>query len=116
MKSHAALNPRVTAAREARKRARGAPPVEERHDPNASGLGAFLRGLREKAGLSQRDVAIALDLGTYQFVYNLEKEKCVPPMKHLKQLAKLYRVDETKLRVEIVKHLYARLKRKYGFV
>lgn len=89
--------------------------VSERPDPNATGLGNYLKSLRENAGLTQKDVAVKLDTDSYQFIYNMEKEKCLPPRRHLKMLAKLYRVEEVKLRVAIVKHLYAKIKRKYGF-
>lgn len=56
-------------------------------------LGRSLKRLREKAGISQKDVANALRYDTPQFVSNWERGISEPSIKSIKQLAKLYNTD-----------------------
>ena len=53
-------------------------------------MNAF-KELRIKAGLIQRDVSEALGVHV-QLISNIERDICLPPNKHLKKLAKLYKV------------------------
>lgn len=56
-------------------------------------LAEFLKTSREKAGLTQSDVAEALEYKSPQFISNWERGLAQPPIKSLKILAKLYKID-----------------------
>jgi transcriptional regulator with XRE-family HTH domain len=56
-------------------------------------LAAFLKQAREKAELSQRQVADELGYQSAQFISNWERGISSPPMKTLKQLGELYYVS-----------------------
>lgn len=60
-------------------------------------LGDFLKSSRVKAGLSQADVAKKIRLSTPQCISNWETGRTSPPMKHIYDICKLYKVDENKL-------------------
>lgn len=77
-------------------------------------LGSYLKGLRLKSGLSLREAATELNGPTYQFVYNMEHNKSLPPMGMIKKLAKMYAIADKAIRIEIVRELHNRLKKKYG--
>ena len=47
-------------------------------------LGPFLKKARSKMGLSQRDVADKLGYTSPQFISNVERGLCSPPLKKLK--------------------------------
>ncbi len=53
----------------------------------------FLKESREKSGLTQGQVAKALGYSTAQFVSNWERGLSYPPIKALRTLAKMYKVD-----------------------
>lgn len=56
-------------------------------------IGTYLKDHREKAGLTQQQVADACDCKA-QFISNWERGVCVPPMNILKRLIKLYKLSE----------------------
>ena len=60
-------------------------------------LGEFLKKSRLKAGLSQAQVADSVKLSTPQCVSNWETGRTSPPMKHLKDICKMYSVNEGEL-------------------
>jgi transcriptional regulator with XRE-family HTH domain len=60
-------------------------------------LGKYLQGLREKAGLSQKDVSSKLGYQTSQFVSNWERGLCPPAMNSIRPLAKMFHIDAAKL-------------------
>lgn len=73
---------------------------------------SVLKNLREKAGLSQGDVAGILGYSTPQFVSNWERGVSLPPFKAVKPLAKMYHSD-VKFLVENLKDAHmAKLKKK----
>lgn len=47
---------------------------------------------RQAAGITQREVALKAGYGSSQFVSNVERNMCQPPIKMLKVMAKLYRI------------------------
>jgi transcriptional regulator with XRE-family HTH domain len=55
-------------------------------------LGEFLREQRVKAGLTQRDVSVALGYSSAQFISNFERGIAAPPLKKMKILARLYKM------------------------
>ena len=57
-------------------------------------VGSFLRARRDKAGLTQSQVATALGYETPQFVSNWERGVSLPPLGTLPQLARLLKVAD----------------------
>jgi transcriptional regulator with XRE-family HTH domain len=55
-------------------------------------LAQFLKQTREKADLSQRQVADVLGYQSAQFISNWERGVSSPPIKTLKKLGDLYRI------------------------
>jgi len=53
-------------------------------------LGEYLQSMRTKAGLTQREVSLALGYSSAQFISNFERGIAVPPLKKLKILVKMY--------------------------
>jgi transcriptional regulator with XRE-family HTH domain len=53
-------------------------------------LGEYLQAMRTKAGLTQREVSLALGYSSAQFISNFERGIAVPPLKKLKVLVKMY--------------------------
>lgn len=64
-------------------------------------LGAHLKKLRKKAGLTQRDVSLALGYSSAQFISNFERGLVSPPLIKLKKLQELYRADSLRL-IELI--------------
>jgi transcriptional regulator with XRE-family HTH domain len=56
-------------------------------------FGNFLAENREKAGLTQRAVSLALGYSSAQFISNFERGIVTPPLKKMKILIKLYGLD-----------------------
>lgn len=63
----------------------------------SNGTGNQWKALRERAGLTQREVSDALGYSTPQFISNVERGRCRFPIEKLTKLRKLYRlsVDQT---------------------
>lgn len=53
----------------------------------------YLKMSRERALLSQHEVARALGYATPQFISNLERGLSCPPIKALRILSRLYKID-----------------------
>jgi transcriptional regulator with XRE-family HTH domain len=53
-------------------------------------LGEYLQKMRTQAGLTQREVSLALGYSSAQFISNFERGIAVPPLKKLKVLIKMY--------------------------
>lgn len=60
-------------------------------------LAEFLKIARNRASLSQRDVAIRLKYSSAQFVSNWERGVSSPPLRAIRRLATLYQVAEDEL-------------------
>lgn len=56
-------------------------------------LGKHLKDQRQDIGLTQAEVADRLGLTSPQFVSNFERGLCSPPLKDLKLLIKIYKMD-----------------------
>jgi transcriptional regulator with XRE-family HTH domain len=57
----------------------------------------YLRESREKAGLTQSEVAKELGYSTAQFISNWERGLSYPPLKTLSHLANMYKVNMDQL-------------------
>jgi transcriptional regulator with XRE-family HTH domain len=66
------------------------------------GFAKHAKELREKAGLTQAEVAKCLKLSTPQMVSNWERGMCYPPLVLLKPIASLYQVTLEDLGLPIV--------------
>lgn len=66
-------------------------------------LGAYLRRHRLRAGYSQNQVAILLDITNGQFVSNFERGLCAPPPHMLKRLLYIYAIPRMELRKLLVR-------------
>jgi transcriptional regulator with XRE-family HTH domain len=53
--------------------------------------------LREKAGLTQRDVSDSLGYSTPQFISNVERGRCRFPVQKLIRIKKLYRLSNDQI-------------------
>lgn len=62
----------------------------------------YFKFLREKAGLTQKQVSIYLGYTTIQLVSNWERGLCMPPRNSIQRLAKLFNVDKK----QIGKYIY----------
>lgn len=51
------------------------------------------KSLRERAGLTQREVSDALGYSTPQFISNVERGRCRFPIQKLPKIRKLYRLS-----------------------
>lgn len=60
-------------------------------------IGKFLKASREKAGLSQREVAEHLGYTTAQFVSNWERGLITPPVATMSVLLGLYKMSKKEL-------------------
>lgn len=76
---------------------------------NRKSLAAFLRAARNRAGLSQRDVALRLGYGTPQFISNWERGISSPPCRAVHTLAELYRVSADELYDALVEETLMRV-------
>lgn len=64
---------------------------------NYTALGRYLQEMRLKAGLTQREVSIALGYSSAQFISNFEAGIASPPLAKLKQLVEMYKMPIEKL-------------------
>jgi hypothetical protein len=64
---------------------------------NYTALGRYLQEMRHKAGLTQREVSIALGYSSAQFISNFEAGIASPPLAKLKQLVEMYKMPIEKL-------------------
>lgn len=55
-------------------------------------LGNYLAEKRQEAGLSQREVSLALGYSSAQFISNFERGIAAPPLKKMKILSKMYKL------------------------
>lgn len=80
-------------------------------------IGDKLKQMREKAGLSQKQVANKLGWATNQALSNAERGVSLPPVEAIPVLAKLYGMDEKYLRQmvfdETMRIHEAKLRRKF---
>ena len=53
-------------------------------------FGEYLQKGREKAGLTQKQVADDLDYSTAQFISNFERGIAIPPLRKLKAILEMY--------------------------
>ena len=60
-------------------------------------LGKHLQTLREKSGLTQKELADKFGYKTPQFISNWERGIAAPPIPVIKKLAKLLHIDSDKL-------------------
>jgi len=84
-------------------------------------LGDYLKNCRLQANLSQSEVADQLGYSSPQFISNMERGICAPPLKKIAQLSQLYKCDPHELldilmtlqKEQISKHLFKK-KQKSG--
>jgi transcriptional regulator with XRE-family HTH domain len=60
---------------------------------NSESISVRWRALREKAGLTQKEVSDALGYTTPQFISNVERGRCRFPVEKLPKLKRLYRLS-----------------------
>lgn len=60
-------------------------------------LGPYLQKKRLQSGYTQLDVAKKLGYSSPQFISNFERGLCSPPLKQLKKIANLYKLDPSEL-------------------
>lgn len=81
-------------------------------------FGEYLKQSRESVGLTQKNVANELGYTTVQLQSNNERDLSFPPIKKIKKLSKILRIDETSLKEHLHKHMVERysenVKRKLG--
>lgn len=73
-------------------------------------VGAILREMRREAGLSQGQVSKKLGFTSPQFVSNWERSLVSIPSRHVLKIAKLYKVNPSKLINPMVAEYRERLK------
>lgn len=66
-------------------------------------LGVYLKQKRQETRITQKEVAKKLGYTSPQFVSNFERGLCAPPLKNLKSLVKLYRIQPEEIIDLIVK-------------
>ena len=71
---------------------------------NYQPVGQYLKRKRQAAGLTQRDVSIALDYSSAQFISNFEAGICLPPMNKLAVMVKLYKVNPNEILDVVLGH------------
>jgi transcriptional regulator with XRE-family HTH domain len=59
--------------------------------------GHHWKQLREKAGLTQRDVSESLGYSTPQFISNVERGRCRFPVEKLSKIKKLYKLSANQI-------------------
>ncbi len=64
---------------------------------NYTMVGEYLKDLRTRAGLTQREVSIALGYSSAQFISNFERGIALPPLKKLKKMQEMYRGSVNRL-------------------
>lgn len=67
-------------------------------------LARYLKKKRERAGMSQREVAEILGLSTPQLISNVERGACAPPDKKVKKWTLAIGGDIKQVEKMIVKH------------
>lgn len=72
-------------------------------------LGLYLKQKRQKAGLSQSDVARKLGYMTPQFISNWERGVSDPPISTLKKLAEMYGINVEELFELTLNHIVAKV-------
>jgi transcriptional regulator with XRE-family HTH domain len=60
-------------------------------------LGTYLREKRATRGISQSDVAKKLGYTSAQFISNIERGLCSPPMSALRDLVDLYKIPKQEI-------------------
>lgn len=65
--------------------------------PKFDHLAQLLKGAREARGLSQAEVAKKLGYTSPQFISNMERGLCAPPLKAIKELVEMYRLKQDEL-------------------
>ena len=67
-------------------------------------LGEYLQSGREKAGLTQKEVAEELEYSTAQFISNFERGIAAPPLRKLKRIIEMYSISPQKVMNMILEH------------
>lgn len=76
--------------------------IDKKRGYMRTSLSSFLKEARTHAGLSQRDVADILGYDTPQFISNWERGISEPPIKSVKKISRLYKIDSDDLFYEIL--------------
>ncbi len=69
-------------------------------------LGSYLKHQREKLGLSQQEISEALGYSSPQFVSNWERDVSTPPVKSVKKIAEVYKLDTRKFIQRVMDHVH----------
>ena len=88
--------------------------LKNKRSLNESRLGVYLRKSRQKAMLSQLEVAQLCDCQP-QFVSNIERNLCVAPYSLLKKLIRIYKLQKKELFNILVDDFKSELKAKLNF-
>jgi len=64
---------------------------------NYADVGEYLKYGRSKANLTQMEVSLALEYSSSQFISNFERGISLPPLKKLRTLVSMYRLNPDKL-------------------
>jgi transcriptional regulator with XRE-family HTH domain len=71
--------------------------IRAENELRAKTVGAYLRKCRQKAGLTQLDLACALSYSSAQFVSNWERGLSLPPLTVLRKLSVVCRIPKQDL-------------------
>lgn len=77
-------------------------------------LGKLLKDARIAKGLSQRDVSQELGYTSPQFISNIERGLCMPPLKQLKIMVDMYKLDPSEVYELIVSAQSAFIREQLG--
>lgn len=74
----------------------------------------YFRSLREKSGMSQREVAKHLGFESPQIISNIDRGITVYPKSSIQKVAKLFNVPESEVRMKCYELKNEKLKKVYG--
>lgn len=66
-------------------------------------FGEFLKEARVEAGVTQKEIADHCGLTRGQFISNIERGACWPPMNVLVQMSDMYGIPKSKMLTELTK-------------
>ena len=76
-------------------------------------LGSYLKEKRTAAKLTQLEVARKLGYSSPQFISNFERGLCSPPLKQLKKITKLYKINPNEIIEFMMNDQQARLNKTF---
>lgn len=82
--------------------------------PPTMSFGQYLKQARRARGLSLNDVGRKLGFKSGTFVWNWEKNISMPPLKYIRRIAQVYKINEKAVRQEAARVEIRRIRMKYG--